>query len=162
MAACHPASPGPARDASPIRTDSVVYHLSPRGGGYQAIATATYRNRTSAPMYYARCGEGPAHGLVYGRRRTGADSTRALFSDELPVCGAGMAIGVLPPGDSLTVPVRLGSLPQPSMQPSLRLEDLTGLQRVVFRLCDRPVAASDDCAPLPLAGRQSNAFDVRP
>jgi hypothetical protein len=163
-AACHQspdAGPvGPARDASPVRTDATVYRLVRTRSGYDATAVATYVNRSDAPVYYPRCGPGIA-GPMFGYRRTGADSTRELFTDTAWACVGGMPTGVIPPGDSVVVRVRLGAYDQPDMNPPLRPEDIVGTMRVELELCARPTSSSEDCERAPQAARQSNAFVVR-
>ena len=151
----------PARDASPVQTDAVVYHLRRSGGAYEATAVATYVNRTGAPVYYARCGVGGYDGPIFGYRRTGPDRARTLFTDSAWGCVGGVPTGELRPGDSVVVRVRLGALDQRKMTPPLTPEAVVGRMRVVLQLCSRFARDSDDCALLPQFARQSNAFDVR-
>ena len=151
---------GPARDDSPVQTDAVVYRLRRTPGMYEATAVATYVNRTGRTVYYPRCHysiEGP----IFGYRRTGPDSTRSLFSDTSWGCVGGVPLGVIRPGDSLTVAVRLGAFDQPYMTPPLEPEEIVGRMRIWLGLCAGPANVSGECEYLPMAERQSNAFDVR-
>jgi hypothetical protein len=159
--ACATASAqGPTRDTSPVQTDAVVYRLRRVGGAYEATARATYVNRTGSVVYYSRClptDDGP----MYGYRRTGPDSARSLFTDTSWGCVGGVPPGALRPGDSVTVAVRVGALDQRQMAPPLRPEEIVVRMRIWLSLCARNAANSNDCLPLPLAQRESNAFDVR-
>lgn len=160
-AVAEPDGPPQPRDASPVQTDSTVYHLRPVRGAYHATAVATYVNRTGAKVYYARCGVGSHDGPMFGYRRTGPDSARALFTDSAWGCVGGVPTGEIAPGDSVTVHVRLGALHQPNMTPPLRREDIVGQMRVTLELCARFARDSDDCDLVAASARQSNAFDVR-
>jgi len=151
---------GPARDDSPVQTDAVVYRLRRKPGMYEATALATYVNRTGGTVYYPRCHftiEGPKFGYF----RTGPDSTRSLFTDTYWGCVGGVPMGIIRPGDSLTVAVRLGALDQPDMTPPLLPEEIVGRMRIWLGLCKSPATESGECEYLPLRERQSNAFDVR-
>jgi hypothetical protein len=155
-----PSAPGPQRDDSPVQTDAVVYRLRRIQGAYEATARATYVNRTGSIVYYTRClptDDGP----IFGYRRTGPDSARSLFSDTGWACVGGVPPGALRPGDSVTVAVRLGAFDQPRMTPPLRPEEIVGQMRIWLDLCARNGTRTDDCLPLPIAQKQSNAFDVR-
>lgn len=158
---CGREAPGPVRDRAPIATDSVVYHLTARDGAYTATARVRYVNRTGAPAIFTRCGAPGWQGLRRWRRRTGPDSTRALFTDDVWACPAGEPDVVLAPGASVTVQVRLGAFPQQDVQPPLRLEQITGRMRVEFEICRTPTDLFHGCVRVPQAERQSNAFDVR-
>ncbi|HEY2378238.1 MAG TPA: hypothetical protein VGH98_19835 [Gemmatimonadaceae bacterium] len=70
-------------------------------------------------------------------------------------------MGEIKPGESVTARVILGSLDEPSMNPPLRPEDITGTLRVFLELCAQYGADSDNCVRAPLTLRQSNAFLVR-
>ena len=155
-----PSAPGPARDGAPVQTDAVVYELRRIPGAYEATARATYVNHTGSPVYYTRCLPGDA-GPIFGYRRTGPDSTRSLFTDSAWGCVGGVPAGVLRPGDSVTVHVRLGAFDQPQMTPPLQPDEIVGRMRIWLALCTRNVPNSADCGPLPLVERESNAFDVR-
>lgn len=150
---------GPVRDNSPVQTDAVVYQLRRTPGKYEATALATYVNRTGDTVYYARCMPADT-GPIFGYLRTGPDSTRSLFTDTAWACVGGVPLGSIRPGDSLTVAVRLGALDQPYMTPPLQPEEIVGRMRIWLALCARS-AADSDCESLPMAERQSNAFDVR-
>ena len=155
-----PSAPGPARDDSPVQTDAVVYRLRRVPGAYEATARATYVNRTGSTVYYMRClpsDKGP----MYGYHRTGPDSARSLFSNIAWACVGGVPPGALRAGDSVSVHVRLGAFDQPQMSPPLRPEEIVGQMRIWLDLCGRNGTGSADCVPLPLAQKQSNAFDVR-
>ncbi|HKP16069.1 MAG TPA: hypothetical protein VJT85_08390 [Gemmatimonadaceae bacterium] len=151
---------GPVRDGSPVQTDAVVYRLRRMPGAYEATALATYVNRTGSPVYFQRC-HPSLDGPIFGYFRTGPDSTRSLFTDTAWGCVGGMPPGVILPGDSVTVAVRLGAFDQPSMTPPLRPEEIVGQMRIWLSLCARPSADSGDCKSLPIEERQSNAFEVR-
>ena len=153
---------GPARDMSPAQTDATVYHLHRTTNAYEASATVTYVNRSTTSVYYAPCGVGTYDGPTYGVRRTGPDSTRRLQTDIAWACVDRVPTKELRPGDSVTVQIRLGAYDQPTQSPVVQPEDLVGLMRVQFFLCERSVT-TDDClfAQLPPALTQSNAFDVR-
>lgn len=161
VASCEGAVDGDlTRDDSPVQTDSLVYTLQRVSGAWRAYATATFRNTTSATVSFARCM--PSDTIpMFGIRRTGPDSTRQLFVDWDWACVGGVPTGEIVPGAEKTVRVPLGSIDQPSMQPPLQRDWLIGLMRIELRLCQQPVADSDDCDPLPQAQRQSNAFEVR-
>ena len=149
----------PVRDNSPIQTDSLVYHLKRLTSEYRAYVVATYTNRTSSPIYFARCNDASTTPM-YGVQRTGADSSRLLFSDVAWACVGGVPTGELARGASVTVRVPLGSVDQPAMQPPLKAADLVGLMRVRLQLCRRFAADSDDCERVPDPQRISNAFLV--
>lgn len=147
------------RDQSPVQTDSLSYGLVRRPGEYRAFVLATYRNSTSTPVYFARCG-GRDTLPMFSIGRTGTDSLRRHFIDWAWACVGGVPTGVLAPGLSVTVRVPLGSIDQPNMQPPLRPEDLVGQFRVELSLCASNVSDSDSCTPVPQAARRSNAFVV--
>jgi hypothetical protein len=146
-------------DGSSARTDSLVYHLTRTPGMYRAYVTTTYTNRTSAPVYFARCGS-QATTPMYDLRRTGPDSTARLFIDWAWGCSGGGPTGSIAPGASVTVRVPVGSIDQPRMTPPLMPENLVGTMRVVFSICKAYVSDSDYCTGAPDAERQSNAFLV--
>lgn len=149
-----------AWDNSPARSDSVVYHLRRTPGMYRAYATVTLRNRTSAPLYFARCN--PASTTpMFSLGRTGPDSLATFFVDWAWACVGGVPTGELAVGDSVAVQVWLGSVDQPLMTPPLRPEHLVGTLRVSFHLCRNKLADSDYCEYLPRAASESNAFEVR-
>jgi len=152
----------PSRDSSPVQTDSLVYHLrrSPTEPGALAYVTAVYRNVGAGPVYFPRCTRNFAYPM-YKLRRTGADSTRRLFTDWAFACVGGVPTGTIPPGDSVVIRVRVGSIDQPTMYPPLRPGDLIGDLRVELELCDHPSSDSDSCELAPQAKRSSNAFNVR-
>jgi hypothetical protein len=149
----------PVRDNSPIQTDSLVYHLERRPSEYRAYVTATFTNNTGSPVYFARC-DGESQTPMFSVRRTGPDSTKALFSDFAWACVGGVPTGQIPPGAATTVRVPVGSVDQPSMQPPLKPEELVGLMRVNFLLCRSYSADSDDCDAMPTTERISNSFLV--
>ena len=152
---------GPTRDNSPVQTDATVYYLRRATNAWTATAKATYVNRGTTPVFYARCGVGDYAGPLFGLRRTGPDSTRTFWSDIAWACVGGVPTGEIRAGDSLTIEVRLGAYDQPTMSPPLRPEDFTGLLRVVLQLCGAVSADSDRCQALPHGLRESNAFVVR-
>jgi hypothetical protein len=149
----------PQRDASPVQTDSLQYHLRKVPGAYDAYATATYVNRTGGPVYFARCGSA-ATGPLFYLRRSGPDSTAAAFIGAVWACVGGVPTGTLAPGEALSVRVWLGSTESPNANPPIRPSERVGRFRVEFALCAAPAADSDYCVPVPQAQRQSNAFDV--
>src|SRR5438552_11056740 len=104
--ATHPNAP-PVRDNSPVQTDSLVYHLERRPSEYRAYVTATFTNKTSSPVYFARCND-ESQTPMFGIRRTGPDSTKALFSDFAWACVGGVPTGQIPPGGKTTVRVPVG------------------------------------------------------
>jgi hypothetical protein len=150
----------PPWDASPVQTDSLIYHLRRTPGEFSAYVSAVYRNTTADPVYFARCNPA-ATGPMFWSRRTGPDSTRSFFTDWGWACVGGVPTGTLMPGDSLIVSVRFGSVDQPMMQPPLQPDELVGDFRVQLLLCVRPEQDSDHCSPSPQAQRSSNAFSVR-
>ncbi len=156
-------SPGmdapPGRDDSPAQTDSLVYHLQRLPSEYRAYVTATFTNRNSSSVYFARCNR-QSTVPIFGIRRTGADSAKILFSDFAWACVGGVPTGEIAPGASLTVRVPVGSVDQAAMQPPLKPEHLIGLMRVTLSLCRQFSADSDYCDPVPDAQRISNAFLV--
>ena len=147
-------------DASPVQTDSLVYHLRRTPSEYSAYVDAVYRNTTSDPVYFQRCAP-ESTAPMFGSRRTGPDSTRSFFTDWAWACVGGVPTGTLMPGDSVAVRVRFGSVDQPSMNPPLQPDELVGDFRVELYLCVRPETDSDHCVPAPQAQRSSNAFSVR-
>ena len=148
-----------SQDSSPVRTDSLTYRLQRRPNEYRAYVLATYGNTTPAPVYFSRCGIG-APGPMFGVRRTGADSTRRLFTDFVWACVGSVPTGTLNPGDSVIVRVPIGSFDQPTMRPPLALGDLIGSFRVELSLRTQFEADSDRCTLLPQAQRSSNMFIV--
>ena len=149
----------PVRDNSPVQTDSVVYHLQRLASEYRAYVVASYVNRTSSAVYFARCNR-ESTVPMYSIRRTGADSSRTFFTDIFWACVGGVPTGQIAPGDSTMVRVILGSLDQPTMTPPLKPEDLVGLMRVELTLCRTFTADSDYCDPVLAPQRVSNAFLV--
>lgn len=161
FAACHTSSE-PELSLSgpePVKTDSVSYRLVRGEGEYRAHVTASYTNRTSAPVHFQRCGSGSALPM-FDITRTGPDSTRQIFVDWAWACVGGVPIGTVPPGSSITVRVPFGSVDQPGMFPPLKPEDMVGLFRIYLALCAGSPTSSDHCVLLPPAQRQSNAFRV--
>ncbi|MGH7650708.1 MAG: hypothetical protein ACREMS_02595 [Gemmatimonadaceae bacterium] len=149
---------GPSRDDSPVQTDAVTYRLERLPSAYRAYVTATFVNRSASPVYFGRCNP-QSTGPMYGLRRTGADSTAALFYDWAWACVGSVPAGEIPVGGSVTVRVPVGSVDQPSMQPPLRPEELVGLMRVELSLC-KDYSDSGDCVPLAQNLSSSNAFLV--
>jgi hypothetical protein len=149
----------PARDDSPVQTDSLAYHLRRLPSEYRADVTATFINRSASPVYFARCNR-QSTTPMFGVRRTGPDSTAKLFSGFAWACVGGVPTGEIPVGGSVTVRVPVGSVDQHAMQPPLKPEDLVGLMRVELSLCKKYSADSDYCDPSPQAQRSSNAFYV--
>jgi hypothetical protein len=150
----------PVRDNSPVQTDSLVYHLERQRSEYRAYVTATFTNKTSSPVYFARC-NADSQTPMFGIRRTGPDSTKVLFSDFAWACVGGVPTGRIPPGGQTTVRVPVGSVDQPAMQPPLKPEQLVGLMRVNLLLCRSYSADSDDCDAMPEMERVSNTFLVK-
>ena len=149
----------PRRDNSPIQTDSLVYHLQRLSAEYRAYVVAKYTNKTSSSVYFARCND-KSTTPMYGVRRTGADSSKSLFSDVAWACVGGVPTGEIPRGASVTVRVPLGTVDQPAMQPRLKPEELVGLMRVMLELCRTFSTDSDYCDPVPDTQRSSNPFLV--
>ena len=149
-----------AWDASPARTDSLVYRLRREPGAYRAYAIVTLRNRSVAPLHFARCNPSST-GPMFDLGRTGQDSTASFFVDWAWACVGGVPTGELAVGDSVSVQVMLGSGDQPLMSPPLRAEQLVGTLRVWFRLCRTKIADSDYCDPMARRETESNAFVVR-
>ncbi len=150
----------PARDGSPIRTDSLVYTLRRNHGTYDAYALAVYVNRSRKPVAYARCmpeDGGPMFDIV----RAEPDTARA-FVGGVWACVGGVPTGKVAPGDSLIVPVRLGSTDSPAADPPITIAQRIGLFRITFALCARPSADSDACKQLPIEQRRSNVFRIAP
>ena len=149
----------PLRDNSPVQTDSLLYHLQRLPSEYRAFVVATYTNRTQSTVHFARCNRQSTIPM-FGVRRTGADSSRNLFSDVAWACVGGVPTGAIAPGESVTIQAKLGTVDQPAMRPPLKPEDLVGLMRVELRLCRTFSSDSDYCVPVPDAQRISNAFLV--
>jgi len=149
----------PARDDSPVQTDSLIYHLRRLPSEYRADVAATFVNRSASPVYFARCNP-QSTTPMFGVRRTGPDSTAKLFSGLAWACVGGVPTGEIPIGGSVTVRVPVGSLDQHAMQPPLKSEDRVGLMRVELSLCKKYSADSDYCDRSPQAQRSSNAFYV--
>src|SRR5262245_30877478 len=150
----------PPWDASPVQTDSLIYHLRRTPGEFRAYVKAVYRNTTADPVYFPRCNAASTAPMFRGRR-TGPDSTRSFFTDWGWACVGGVPTGTLLPGDSAVVSVPFGSVDQPMMQPPLQPDELVGDFRVELFLCVRPETDSDHCVWSPQAQRSSNAFTVR-
>jgi hypothetical protein len=149
----------PARDTSPVQTDSLRYQLVRGPGEYRAFVYATYRNTTGAPVHFQRCSQRDTLPM-FSLGRAGPDSARAFFTDWAWACVGGVPTGTLLPGRAVTVRVPVGSSDQPNMQPPLRPEDLVGIFRIRLALCAAPSADSDDCVSLPSSQQRSNAFLV--
>jgi hypothetical protein len=148
-----------SRTLLPVQTDSLSYGLARGAHEYRAFALATYRNTSSAPVYYRRCG-GRDTLPMFDVGRSGPDSLRRLFVDFAWACVGGVPTGVIPPGRSITVRVPLGSVDQPNMQPAMQPQDLVGELRVELELCADGMADSDRCTLLPAVARRSNPFIV--
>jgi len=155
-----PTEAKPPWDSSAVQTDSLIYHLRRRADEYRAYATATLRNTTTSPIYFAQCNINTVSPM-FGIRRTGADSTRRYFQEWDWACTGGVPTGTLNPGDSIVVRVPLGSVDQPTMQPALQPGDIVGELRIELTLCAQFETESGRCALLPQAQRSSNAFSVR-
>ncbi len=162
---CADLAPVVSHESSAVQTDALIYTLRrdsiPWTGGWRgewrAYVLATYRNLDTATVHFRRCI--PDDTLpVFSVRRTGADSTRTLFSDFGWACVGGVAPGAIPPGAAVTVRAPLGTVDQPRMQPPLQPGWLVGLMRVELELCRQD---SLGCHLLPQEARQSNAFEVR-
>jgi hypothetical protein len=149
----------PARDQSPLQTDSLVYHLKRLPGEFRAYVAATFRNQTASPIYFARCNRGSTTPM-FVLRRTGSDSARVLFSDLAWACVGGVPTGSIAAGDSVIVNVPVGSLDERAKQPPLMPEHIVGLLRIELSLCQKHSADSDYCARVPQAQSSSNAFLV--
>lgn len=149
----------PNRDSSPAQTDSLVYHLVRSPNMYRAYVVATYTNRTSSPVSFVRCTQ-DATTPMYGIRRTGPDSTARLFVDLSWACVGGVPNGTIAPGASVTVRMPVGSFDQPQMTPPLQKQDIVGLMRMDFGLCQSLASDVAACKALPAEQRQSNAFLV--
>lgn len=159
-AACaeEPEAFSPSYDGSPIETDALEYQLTywpdDDFGLYDAEAIATYVNLSDAPVYFERCypeDAVPIHGLV----RAPPDDGRSVVGWAWG-CVGGVAPGVLESGESLVVPVWLGSTESPDAEPPITMEMRTGLFRIEFRLI------SSEGAPLPDEQRRSNTFVISP
>lgn len=149
----------PARDDSPVQTDSLVYHLQRLPSEYRAHVIASFTNRTGSPVYFARCSRNSATPM-FGIRRTGVDSTKRLFSDFVWACVGGVPTGEIAPGGTTSVRVPVGSVDQSAMQPPLQPQQLVGLMRVTLVLCRKYSGDSDNCDAVSDAQRRSNAFLV--
>lgn len=162
--ACGPGAPRPADvaalpgDASPVRTDSLVYTLRRTPQGYDGTATLRYVNRTGRPVHYRRCATDrrePLHTTV----RAPPDTARIpLGVGVVSACGA-VPSGVLAPGDSIVMRVWIGSMDPRRPQPGYELRNRTGSMRILLDLCESP-AREGDCTLLPEAQRRSNRFRV--
>lgn len=97
----------PPRDASPVQTDSLAYRLAREPEGYRAHVTATYTNRSGAPVYFARCNSRETTPM-YLVKRTGADSARRSFADGAWACVGRVPAGAIAPGSSVSVRVAGG------------------------------------------------------
>jgi hypothetical protein len=151
---------GPQRDSSPIQTDATVYHLADKGDYYDGWAIATYVNRTSAPVYFARCLPSDST-PIYWLRRIGPNPATKTFLGFAWACVGSVPTGTLPVGDSLRVRVWLGSADSPNANPPITPDERSGTFRIDFALCLVFRADSDDCEPVPRTQRQSNAFEVQ-
>lgn len=144
----------------PVVTDAAVYTLARVDGGYAAEALATYTNITGRPVYYQRCMPEFA-GPMYGLRRTGADSTARSVVEAVWACVGGVPTGRVLPGATLSAKVDLGSYDSPQARPPITPEQRIGRFRIDFALCAQHADDSGYCEALPLAARESNAFEVR-
>ena len=144
----------------PIVTDATTYTLTKVAGGYDALAQAVYTNTTGRMVYYQRCMP-DLPGPIYGVRRTGPDSTARAFVGGVWACVGGVPTGRVRPGGTLSAEVWLGSTDSPNAQPPIAVGERVGQFRIEFALCAAYAESSDNCAPLPTAARESNAFEVR-
>ena len=149
---------GTSPEASPVRTDSLIYVLRHANGLFDAWAVATYRNGTGANVYYAQRMPGAPEVAI---RRAGPDSLRPSVVRGLQAGVGGVPTGVVPPGGVLTERVWLGSAESPGASPPIAVEERAGHFRLYFTFCREPVADSDRCVPLPREASQSNVFEVR-
>jgi len=147
-----------ARDTTALfQTDSLVYALVHRDGGYSTVVNATLTNRTSEPIYISNC-----HGAtgIYLERRTPA-GWQIVRSPILPAClGPPIVVAV---GAAYEFNVDLaGGDPRSNLAPQYRTTDLNGEYRLLwdgaFSTYD---GNSGTGAPLPEASRVSNDFLIR-
>lgn len=155
------AGPGSSGDGEPpVRTDAAVYLLEESADRFDAEAIATYTNRTGGSVYFRRC-EAESTGPMYDVRRVGPDADRRSLVGAAWACVGGVPTGVVPPGDTLTTRVWLGSMKSPGATPPDQPEDRVGLFQIGLSLCKDHVRDSDRCEPLPDAARVSNYFEVK-
>jgi hypothetical protein len=149
----------PVRDNSPVQTDSLIYTLEYRSGVYEAEAVARYVNRTAGPVYFDRCmphDQKPMYGLVPAEDRQKRPVLGMAWA-----CVGGVPPGSVAPGDSIHIPVWLGSLNAPYSDPPTTMADRTGCFRLLLRLVRSPGKDSDRSELLPEEQRRSNIFCVR-
>lgn len=152
--------PVPPRDGSPVQTDSLEYTLEHRPGIFEAQAVARYVNRTGRPVHFARCrSEDPLP--IYEIRREGPGE-RTTIIGYTRGCVGGIPTGVVAPGDSLVVPVWLGSGESPYANPPVTMAHRTGCFRIHLALVEAPAANSDYTRVVPDERRRSNVFCIRP
>ena len=140
-----------------MRTDSRVYHLVRGDRDYRATVTASYVNRTGAPVHFARCTSDwstPKFGIA----RTGRDSTAPLLTCLAWACVGGVPTGVIAPGDRVTIRALLGGMDQ---TPPADSAFYVGRMRIHLELCRRHSGDSDRCERLPASESRSDAFTVR-
>jgi hypothetical protein len=158
VAAAEP--PVPPRDDSPVQTDSLEYTLQHRPSIFDAQAVARYVNRTGQPVHFARCrSEDPLP--LYEIRREGPGERTSIIGFARGCVGA-VPTGVVAPGDSLVVPVWLGSAESPYANPPVTMAHRTGCFRILLALVEAPAADSDFVRMLPDERRRSNVFCIRP
>ena len=154
-----PPAAWPVWDDSPVQTDSLVYTLRRLPRELRAFVRARYTNRTGAPVYFHRCTD-DYDTPTFWFFRVGADSTRRFFVDWMWPCVGGVPLGVIQPGEYITVTAMFGSFEQPYMTPPLLPEHLVGRLRIYMSLCTRP-AETEPCVILPFNERLTNAFEIR-
>jgi hypothetical protein len=159
-----------ALGTDPVQTDSLVYTLRDVQGGYDAWASATYRNQTGGTVFYKRC-RGPdsnaaknnptVAGPMFGIGRAGPDSTRYNAVGWFWACPGPIPPGSIAPDEVVSVRVWLGSGDSPYANPPVTMANRTGTFRIYLMLCETFEQESDRCDLLPDEQRRSNVFEIR-
>ena len=158
LASCGDTLVGPPRGNEPVQMDATAYRLHFDDGLYEAGGVARYTNTGTTDIHYKRC-RGDSDGPMYGIRR---ESEGRSFIGHAWLCVGGVPTGRIGPGETIEVPVWLGSTESPNASPPILMEHRTGFFRVVLELCEEAVDDSDDCTLLPEHERWSNLFEVLP
>jgi hypothetical protein len=142
----------------PIQTSMRAYSMEPMGMGNRLTIVATFRNRSTAPIYLERCG---SDGPTYALEKQAGDQWASAAA---PVCQLiGAAPIVVPPGESRTDTLRLLDLSAPNAAPRFQIHPIRGTYRLVYDAFARIVEEPPITRPtdrLPIEARVSNRFEV--
>ena len=159
-AGCADGPVGPEWDDSPLRTDSLVYHLSKTNWAYDATASVTYTNTRNSPVYFERCMP-DSSGPVYQLQRAVDRDLESVVGEGAWACGGGVPTGVVEPGQTLEFQVWVGSSLSPYANPSILHEERIGLYLIMLILFDHPTTNDSNDRPLSDDERRSNVFEIK-